>query len=169
MGDEQKQRIFSILGWLNVLIFTPVLFITIIFNAQTYIMHLRTDKATVALLLYGIQLLLLLYAFIPSVLLQIKRSENYDTQMLLIVGFVSSCLLIFMILNTLMFHAPIHVYGGVFLMFVQSYIGMSLFLINIVTSMYLFLTNKIKFYINKSTVVLLFIFLCLIITLYILK
>lgn len=167
MSDEKRQYSLSVLGWLNILVLSPIIFLTIIGNAQRYVLQMRTDRAIPMLILYGVQIVLLCYLFIPAVLLQMKRDKQ-QTYSLSIMSLTSMWLLGFIFLNIARFQ-QVHIYGGVLFLFLQSYVGIGLFLLNSCVSSYLFVTKQVKFYINKSMFVLLFSFLCLTIVLYILK
>lgn len=169
MNDEKRQYVYSSIGWLNMLVLAPVLFFTIIYNAQEYIYHLRTEQASKILILYGVQLCILLLIFMPAVLLQVKQNRIKKENILFLLAIESILLLLFAGINTFVLHLQWHIYGGVLRLFFHSYIGVCLFLINDVVCLYMIAKKYIQIDKIKRIYIYSFLFTCLIITLYILQ
>lgn len=169
MNNEKRQYIYSSIGWLNMLVLAPVLFFTIIYNAQEYIYHLRTEQASKILILYGIQICVLLMIFMPAVLLQTKQNRIKKENILFLLAIESILLLLFAGVSTLVLNSQWHIYGGVLLLFFHSYIGVCLFLINCAICFYMIGKKYIQINKMKRTYIYSFLFTCLIISLYILQ
>lgn len=150
MNDNQKQHMLSGIGWLNIVTLSPVLFLTIIFNAQFYILKIHTTDAMRLLAHYGVQILILLFLFVCAFLLQMNRDLSKKWQSLIFLMFASICLFLFEIVQFVQMPQLKHVYGGVLLSFLQSYIGLILFLCNIGVGFFLCRTHIEQYMTKKS-------------------
>lgn len=169
MNDEKRQYLLSILSWINILVFTPVLFLTIIFNAQTYVYQVHTDQAMRMLTLYVLQLLILLALFVPAVVLQLKETKLPKEQVLFLLVCESAIMLTSLGLDAVVTHYSWHLYGGILLLFLQSYVASLLFCVNIVGSMWLLKKEWGQYCVKKRTYIYIGIFVLLIVSLYVLR
>lgn len=169
MSNQKKQYILSGIGWLNMLTLTPVLFFTILFNAQTYILQIHTEYAQQAFAMYVIQILLLLLLFLPAFFLQTKRSDKVKNQAFVFLTLCSLGVLIYIGIQRIVLPIPWHIYGWVFMQFLQSYIGTALFGVNVCSFALMHKAIENKRFTKKWMYGLFILFVILILCLYFFK
>lgn len=169
MNEENKQYILNGIAWINIILLTPVLFLTIIFNAQTAVYQFRTGQTERFLLLYGVQVLILLFLFLPAVLLQVKRGEQYQSKALFLLTCESGILFLLSLIDFLFTHFQFHLYGGVFDLFLHSYIGVTAMFVNAVFGICLFKMKGVQLPRFKMVNCIAILFTCLSISMYLLR
>lgn len=168
MKQKYSTYLFTLMSWINVVVLAPLIFVTIIFNAQVAVPYFHTNEVSKIMVLYIAQIVLLACVFLPATFLQMQRADNKKIKMVNVI-MLESIILFLLGMSMIVQTKQIHTYGWILMRFLPSYIGIALLSVNIALGLYLIERKAYKTYWSRATISLLICFMLSVICIYFLK